>query len=1670
MIEGNIINLADLNELFPKIEIYNYPKIEKIFHFFYLLNKFKLNNRYLFFLVKSLYFLQIIKHTFLGTPEFYQKVDNFLKFVNYFKYILFPHEYINSKKYFILFTLISYLFIFIIIIFMIYVFFKMNNNPNKFIINILSFLSLLIIHYLFCPLLNILCLSFATKNGKHIFTNVKTNSSKFFLFAIPSSLFILYITIYMILLSFFFNDIGNLNKKKIYCRINTNFEIYSLFHSIIIYISGFIQYNYYNLHSFYRDINRIFILLSSIGFYIYYFIHVYYYNYYVNLFYLCAYSYLSWISFSLLIAASFKFTDLTLFIFVGCFILTFLSIIIEKYRLEYYLFYVNVYKANSIKELEIFISGIEELSQLSEKKDKIAVSGIINTFEDYFNSNLDNKDNYYSLIENNEMQNKFGKNGMLLKIYAIIYSIYYTFIEKSNMKEDVLIRFCYFLMNKLKNFGYCSYLCIKMKFIHYKQIYLKYNLMEEIKEYLLEVLYNNIVKKDSYYHVEVTKVILYYKYIEDLKLKIFDAASNQVDYFDILRTNTDININSSNKFLKIGNNLLKLRNEIISLWDKIININPFCYEAQKDYLMYIENIIQDDELYKEESKKFNFLRNKEEDKKKNSKYYSLFSKNNAIVLVDGYNIKGKILYFTPNFSDIFNISPKECFNLDMYNLMPKYISDFHENLVKYVLKYSNIKTLYKKEQKISIIINENLYYVSVFIKILPNLSNGLIYLVSLKKLELKYLIIVTDNLFRINGMSNNLDILKQNENEIIPNQISSLFLNKLLNGKNISLLIPDVLKYILYDEQKYIIDNDDNDFIATFFLNTTYVNETIVNDILDKIKDHGRLLFMYEEKNIKSKHSSLIGKRKTDINIDYSLFSELYSFCKNSSVQSYSINFKVITKSYFNDKYIFFKFFIQKDKNVQNIIQSMILKESTPNLLSYKREKFIRIKVKEINSTSIKKSKDENEKIDNVNNNNKKIHNHKHFKSKKTQAISNKFEKIQNESIYSELRKKIINKKNPYFFSNLLLIIILFSIITFILITLNNFSIDQRFNYIKDYLSQNYYFNNSKIQSSMIYIISSQFILQRLGFGINNSKCSGNCIETYKNSLEEVLLDLKNGLTMSLYFDKDFKKTIFSLQKMLVYVSEEIPPNENSNDVYTILYFIISDSLKIITNVNEYINGNDTIISQIQNTFINTYYYCFNEIVGYGFYGKDKINKLKEGKFSMSYVYLFLNLLIFILTFIYVSFVIYKKYKYEVYYLEKIINFQTDHFDAYLKYLQDLKKKLKNESTEYDEEKDNENSKSSHKDSEKTKKTKKKKEKEENKVKESIKEKTENMKFKSKKNKRMKILKLYQKKVEKKNIMSKYFLKKNVISGYKIGSVFIFAMLYYLIIYFLYSTQKNKYIKLDNIEGEIMSSALNTFLDYIQIKHEICEFASYYIQLSKCLNILNNNINTSCIIKYKEYTIENISNSVFKFELNNLNFYNLKETENLMINLINDDNININTTKGKLAQIHIGDMCESLYYYNNINYTECSYYWDSIMLQGLKQSTIYGESILKKLVIIFEEYNQNNDTIKLKDAFSEFYTVEIYVMKYYFPAVKNEIGLFDLYKADEINFMLKIFNFIVYVCIVEIITLYIILMISLFQMKATNSLMNFVIIFPLRYVHENQDFYNDIINLNTQYF
>ena len=164
--------------------------------------------------------------------------------------------------------------------------------------------------------------------------------------------------------------------------------------------------------------------------------------------------------------------------------------------------------------------------------------------------------------------------------------------------------------------------------------------MEAIKEYLVNKI-SKSTNTESVKHVQIGSVILYNIYNDMFKLKIFEATSNQIEYFDHLKNSVTTSKTTEN-FLKVGENILKLRNEILTLWNKIVELNPFSDSAEKDYMLYLIAILQDDVLAKSESKKYSTIKNNRLSER-NNVYHSMFMNDlSAILLVDGHYNNGKI--------------------------------------------------------------------------------------------------------------------------------------------------------------------------------------------------------------------------------------------------------------------------------------------------------------------------------------------------------------------------------------------------------------------------------------------------------------------------------------------------------------------------------------------------------------------------------------------------------------------------------------------------------------------------------------------------------------------------------------------------------------------------------------------------------------------------------------------------------------------------------------------------------------------------------------------------------------------------------------------------------------------------------------------------------------------
>ena len=366
--------------------------------------------------------------------------------------------------------------------------------------------------------------------------------------------------------------------------------------------------------------------------------------------------------------------------------------------------------------------------------------------EEYIENNPEIHYQYHKLLNDHYLKNKFD-NEIDLPILSIIYVLYTITLDKSEDKLILALYMSYFLINRFKNATYAILLCSKIKASSHIGLYYKYLLSEDIKEYLSYKLDNT--QKEKIKNLQIGSIILYYLYIDIFKMRIYDAVVNRIDYFDILKNNMTSNKSTKN-FLKLGETIRQTRKVIMKVWKQLIEINAFSDEPRKYYMIYIDIILRDDFLSKNETKKYTILRNNKMEEKL-SAYHSMFlNDTSSIILSDGYLSNGKILYSSENFPLLFSYSVKELLGITIEDLLPNTIQPFHKELIDNAIKYSNINFVYKKQVN-SLLKNKNgrLVNIKLFVKPNPNLSYGLTYFIYLQKIhESNDFIIVLDKDFK----------------------------------------------------------------------------------------------------------------------------------------------------------------------------------------------------------------------------------------------------------------------------------------------------------------------------------------------------------------------------------------------------------------------------------------------------------------------------------------------------------------------------------------------------------------------------------------------------------------------------------------------------------------------------------------------------------------------------------------------------------------------------------------------------------------------------------------------------------------------------------------------------------------------------------------------------------
>ena len=1387
---------------------------------------------------------------------------------------------------------------------------------------------------------------------------------------------------------------------------------------------------------------------------IYTFKTVYYYNEIINLI-----NHYGWLlsalfSFAVILKSIFNIMGVSNFIVVGWIIIIYTFNNIYKFQENSLLIKTNVFEFSNQNLIEKYKNILlKRLENNYDNESKIYIFGIIKKFEEFINNNPEISYQYHKLINNEYLNKKYNREDSL-PILSIIYLIYSFFYEKSVNKDNITFQMCYFLINKFKNVTYASLLCSKLKSEGHKNLYYKYLITEDIKEYLILKL-DKKTKKESIKKIQLGSSILYYLYIDLFKLKVYDAICTQIDYFDLLKNSLTTNKTTEN-VLKSGDNIFKIRKEIIAIWNKIIKLNPFCDDCYGDYMLYLDTILQDEILVREESKNYQLLKNIKSQEKYNI-YHTMFVRDtSSILLVDGYLSSGKIIYASPNFSLLFMYSAKELTSLTIDDLLPNVVQTFHKELIDNAIKISNIKYIFK-EPKDSQIKNKigGLVNIKLFVKPVPNLSYGLIYFTYIQKIHEPNFNILLDKDFKVNGFTETAEITT----EYTLNNGFELSYN--IMGNHIGIAIPDILSILEYKDEEFNITKTDCDLKGNLYS-------------VEKVKDLNYKIDTILEKIKKNKAP---GEENDSLNIKNELNSLINSFY-DDKIKSFSIFYKVKLYTFLEGKYKYYKVFINNDMMKENEIIPMdpetnLGKTVDINKLmnagknkSNESNKKIKIFMDEMNSKVGDNKNVKNEDNINGSKNNKAIINEQNQnqnrqeasdsnKNNDNMAMENKEKQKEfndtnslfssnNKSRfiskdYNKIKIDIINNKDTFPLKMMKYLCYIFAVVTIVLMIIEFLQQKSAFNRLAYLLSQNLYFGETKINVAGLYTIGVNIRwLSHSLFKNSKSHFNNNWEEFLENLLESnlaIMEQLKSTISSNV---EEFDEVINDHYEFEVYYYLLDEPIKNKFNLKNIFYSIVNNEIKIKNKFNYFVNNDCKKIPKelgineinLKNLIEQSYYFYNLKLKVFTIDEMKKTKRDNKDFFYFPFSVVISAVILLFLLFFFIYYII-SLFNIEIYFLDKLINFNSTEFDNYLKKLDEIKKKLRNDTTEEEDKGDDMNLKDDE-DGEGADEVDKKQLQESHKTKNKKKDKNKHNKIQQQRRKKLKV-------------MTKFFRINLILFLIKLILILFSSMTYYILCIFIKEKYKNKFIDFYKINETLDKVFKNSYDIYLSLKRKTELFENYLIDCE---------------------TIGDFQ----PIELQKVSDINTPSFGNIIMEITGDSDLD-KKTKEKFSLLFEQNACEALLE-GSSDMKYCENFWFGVLLKGLEQSIIQMNIILSSVLDELKSLNDlNNKTLLglFSDSsfieysqFNEYYLVKAYDLTYHTMVEMRQQKLDSIIKNIR---LILIIYLLISIFLLSLMIYFVYNFNALFS-----SFLNFIGIFPPKYLYEDENFYKEIVKFGENYF
>ena len=293
--------------------------------------------------------------------------------------------------------------------------------------------------------------------------------------------------------------------------------------------------------------------------------------------------------------------------------------------------------------------------------------------------------------------------------------------------------------------------------------------------------------------------------------------------------------------------------------------------------------------------------------------------------------------------------------------------------------------------------------------------------------------------------------------------------------------------------------------------------------------------------------------------------------------------------------------------------------------------------------------------------------------------------------------------------------------------------------------------------------------------------------------------------------------------------------------------------------------------------------------------------------------------------------------------------------------------------------------------------------------------------------------------------MSSFFKINMILFQIKVILIFIISLTYYIFSSFINYKYKSNFVNF----YEINESLDKIFKDSFDI----------FISLTRKLEIYENNlIDCRTIGVFEHMDIPKISN------------VNIPKFGNIIMKIIENSEFK-RESMDKFSKLYENNACEILINYSNeMDY--CKTFWSGVLLKGLRQAIVQMGVVLGTVLDELQALNDYNNKTLLSLISNSFYIEYSHFNQFYlFTAFNETYFIFNELREEKLNSILKKIEIILLIYIVVSLCLFILLIYFVYSFNSLfNSFLNFIGIFPSKYLIEDEKFYNEVISIGIKYY